>query len=74
MKTSLPPQYCIQFADATKVMGVVITFCPGLRPKASTQRCKAAVPLDTAIENLEFTYFEKAFQSEKFEAHDENQI
>ena len=49
-------------------MGVVITFCPGLRPKASTQRCKAAVPLDTAIENLEFTYFEKRFQSEKFEA------
>ena len=44
-------------------MGVVITLSLCLTPKASMQRCKAAVPLDTATEYFEPIYSEKVFSN-----------
>ena len=54
----------MQFADAAKVIGVVITLSPSLTPKANAHKCKAAVPLATATEYFAPIYFENA--SSKF--------
>ena len=47
-KTGTACSYSRQFADATKLSGVVTTSSPALQPSARTARCSAAVPLDTA--------------------------
>ena len=59
-KVILPPQYLMQFADAAKVIGVEITLDFSVTPNASAQRCRAAVPLDTATAYLASTYEAKA--------------
>ena len=44
-KTGFAPQYRAQFADAAKVIGVVITSSPSVTPAAIAAICNAAVPL-----------------------------
>ena len=39
----------MQFADATKLVGVVITSSPLSMPAIRTARCRPAVPLETAV-------------------------
>ena len=41
--------YRMQFADATKLVGEVITSSPGPTPASSAARCRPAVPLETAV-------------------------
>ena len=50
-----------QFAEAAKVIGVVITRSPSLSPKARTAKCKPAVALLTAIAYLQPIYSENLF-------------
>ena len=47
-KTGVAPQCSITFAVAGHVIGLVITSSPGPTPSASSARCIAAVPEDTA--------------------------
>lgn len=47
-KSTCAPQYSAQFADATKVFGVVHSQSPGPRSSARQAICKAAVALLTA--------------------------
>ena len=61
-KTTSPPQYLTQFAEATKDIGEVVTLLPGLTFNDMAHKCKAAVPFDTATAYLEFTYFANFFQ------------
>ena len=42
----------IKVAEAAKVIGVVITFCPFFTSKAKVHKCRAAVPLATATAYL----------------------
>ena len=51
-KTGFPPQYNIEFAEATKVIGEVIASSPLFIFAARHAMCKAAVPLDTATAYL----------------------
>lgn len=46
--TTSPPQYLTQFAEAAKVIGVVMILSPAEIPNANTDKCNAAVPLATA--------------------------
>ena len=48
-KTGVAPAWTITFAVAGHVIGVVITSSPGPTPSASSDRCSAAVPLESAI-------------------------
>ena len=54
-KITSPPQYLMQFAEATKVKLVVITLSPGLTDNAKALRCKAAVPFVRATAYLAST-------------------
>ena len=47
-KTGVAPQCSITFAVAGHVIGLVITSSPGPTPTASSARCIAAVPEETA--------------------------
>src|SRR5918994_1727626 len=47
-KTGVAPQWTITFAVAGQVIGLVITSSPGPTPSATSERCSAAVPEETA--------------------------
>ena len=47
-KTGVAPVWTITFAVAGQVIGVVITSSPGPIPSATSARCMAAVPDETA--------------------------
>ena len=46
--TGVAPQWTITFAVAGQVIGLVITSSPGPTPSATSERCSAAVPEETA--------------------------
>src|SRR5690349_22306162 len=53
--TGLAPTYKMQFAEATKLNGEVITSSPAPTPRAIRHKCKAAVPLLTPTAKREPT-------------------
>ena len=59
----------MQLADAENVIGVVMTFVFSLTSSANADKCKAAVPLDTATAYLQPMYSEKAFSNSPIFGH-----
>ena len=58
-KTGVAPVWTITFAVAGQVIGVVITSSPGPTPSATSERCIAAVPEETASACFAPTYSAK---------------
>ena len=56
--SGVAPEYNMQLLVAKKEMGVVIIISFFFHPNAKPNKCKAAVPLDSATQCLEPNFFE----------------
>src|SRR5918992_1486109 len=61
--TGAAPQWTTTFAVAGQVIGLVITSSPGPTPRATSDRCSAAVPEDTASTCSTSRYWESRCSS-----------
>src|SRR5450756_108752 len=62
-KTGVAPAYLIAFTDAMYVSVGTMTSSPGPIPRATSAKCKATVPFETAVAYLTPTYSANRFSN-----------